>query len=78
MARYRVGRDLIATSMTTDGVWLEGRLRLRPGCVVELTDLPSLSGPRERRAFVESWAVATLGKNGPVYCGKCTWLQPAG
>ena len=76
--RYRLGRDLTATALTSDGVWLEGRHRLRPGAVVLLAGVPSLSGPEERSALVESWAVAGLGKNGPVYCGKCAWLESSG
>ena len=76
--RYRVGRDLMAVTVTADGVWLEGRQRLRPGRVVELANVPSTHGPQERRAMVESWAVASLGKNGPVYRGKCTWLESSG
>lgn len=76
--RYRVGRDLLAISLTGEGAWLEGRHRLRPGRVVELADVPSTDGPETRRAMVESWAVARLGKNGPVYRGNCRWLELSG
>jgi hypothetical protein len=76
--RYRVGRDLTTTAVTDEGVWLEGRHRLCPGRVVELANVPSTHGPRERHAMVESWAVARLGKNGTVYHGKCLWLEPGG
>ena len=76
--RYRIGRDLVAISLTGEGAWLEGRLRLRPGRVVELVEVPSGHGPEARHAMVECWAVANLGKNGPVYRGKCTWVELSG
>ena len=76
--RYRVGRDLTAITVTPEAAWLEGRHRLRPGRIVELANLPSAHGPQHRHAMVESWAVASLGKNGPVYRGKCRWLQSHG
>ena len=76
--RYRVGRDLLPISLSGDGAWLEGRHRLRPGRVVELADVPSTHGPEIRHAMVESWTVASLGKNGPVYRGKCRWLESSG
>ena len=72
--RYRVGRDLVAITLTAEDAWLEGRHRLRPGHVVALVNVPSTHGPRDRDALVESWAVASLGKNGTVYRGKCRWL----
>ena len=76
--RYRLGRDLIPVDLAPESACLEGRLRLRPGCVVELADVPSAGGPRERYAVVESWSVARLGKNGPVYRGRCRWLESGG
>ena len=76
--RYRIGRDLLPVTVTPEGAWLEGRHRLRPGRVVELTDVPSAHGPEERHALVESWEVASLGKNGTLYRGKCLWLEPRG
>ena len=76
--RYRVGRDLRPIDLTADAAWLEGRHRLRPGRVVELTDVPSAHGPHARHAMVESWNLASLGKNGPVYRGKCRWIDSSG
>ena len=76
--RYRIGRDLMATDLTVEAVWLEGKHRLRPGRVVELADVPSAQGPQQRQAMVESWVVASLGKNGPAYRGKCRWLMSSG
>ena len=76
--RYRLGRDLIPITVTAEAAWLEGRHRLRPGRVVELADVPSTHGLEDRHAVVESWAVASLGKNGPVYRGKCRWCETSG
>ena len=76
--RYRVGRDLLPISVTAEAAWLEGRHRLRPGRVVALTGVPSAHGPQDRHAMVETWAVASLGRNGPVYRGKCTWIESGG
>lgn len=76
--RYRVGRDLVTVTMTTEGVWLEGRQRLSPGRVIELVNVEVAHGPQDRHAMVESWAVASLGKNGTVYRGKCRWLESSG
>ena len=76
--RYRVGRDLMAITVTPETAWLEGKHRLRPGRVVELTNVPSMLGPQDRHAMVEAWAVASLGKNGPVYRGECRWLESSG
>ena len=76
--RYRLGRDLRAIDLTDEVAWLEGRHRLRPGRVVELTDVPSAHGRQDRHAMVESWNVASLGKNGPVYRGMCRWLESSG
>lgn len=76
--RYRIGRDLLPVIVTAEAAWLEGRPRLRPGRVVELTDVPSTHGPEDRQAIVESWAVASLGRNGTVYRGKCRWIESSG
>jgi len=76
--RYRVGRDLSTVTITAEGVWLEGRHRLSPGRVIELVNVPFTHGPQERHAMVESWTVASLGKNGPVYRGLCRWLESSG
>lgn len=76
--RYRVGRDLVAITLTAEEAWLEGRHRLRPGHIVALANVPSRQGPQDRHALVESWVVASLGNNGPVYRGKCRWLESSG
>jgi hypothetical protein len=76
--RYRLGRDLTPIDLTPQGVCLEGRPRLRPGHVIELTGVPSVRGPEARQALVESWAVANLGNDGPIYRGTCRWLESSG
>lgn len=76
--RYRLGRDLVAIELTPESVLLEGRSRLRPGRLVELVDVPSTHGSDQRRALVDSWSVARLGKEGPVYRGKCRWIESSG
>ena len=76
--RYRIGRDLTAITLTAEAAWLEGRHRLGPGRVVELSNVPCAHGPQTRHAMVESWELASLGRNGPVYRGKCRWLESSG
>jgi len=76
--RHRIGRELMSVSQTTDSVVLEGTVRLRPGEIVALVDVPSGPDLEERRAVVESWAVARLGKNGTIYRGVCRWVESRG
>lgn len=76
--RYRLGRDLVPIDLTPEAACLEGRQRLRPGHVIELADVPSARGLERRRAVVETWAVARLGKNGPLYRGTCRWIESSG
>jgi hypothetical protein len=76
--RYRIGRDLLPVTITAEAAWLEGRHRLRPGRIVELTGVPLACGPQDRHVMVESWEVSTLGKNGTTYRGKCLWIDPRG
>ena len=69
--RLRLGRQIGLLCETDDGVDIEGRVRLRPGQLVELVvedaDRPA------RRARVVSWSVKRLGKDGPTYHGHCQW-----
>jgi hypothetical protein len=61
---------------TSDEVQLEGQTRLAPGQLVELVFTHARSEPSLRRhALVLSWAVATLGKEGPIYRGVCRWRE---
>lgn len=70
--RCVVGRDVHIVSEATDDVWLEGTVRLRPGMVVEVVRESA------RSATVLTWLVSRLGKEGPVYKGRCRWGDPAG
>jgi hypothetical protein len=72
--RLVVGRHLRLISETPDGLHLEGLTRLQPGQTVELVSLTAPNGESiVRSAFVLSWSVAALGKEGPTYRGHCRW-----
>jgi hypothetical protein len=70
--RCWVGRDAVALRRSADGITLEGRMRLRPGALVEVIDAGS------RVAVVETWAVARLGHGGPIFHGFCRWRDGGG
>lgn len=76
--RYRVGRELVAIDTSVDEVVLEGRHRLRPGHLVQLSGVPVAHGVRAGEAMVECWAIARLGSDGPVYRGRCRWRESSG
>jgi hypothetical protein len=72
--RMYVGRDLHVTAELADGIDLEGRVRLRPGLIVDLVwQAGSSNAQQVRRARVWSWSVARLGREGPLYRGHCRW-----
>lgn len=70
--RLVVGRDVHVVDATEHDVYIESALRLCPGTDVELC------GDGRRVALVESWAVARLGQNGPVFRGICRWQPESG
>jgi hypothetical protein len=73
-----LGRDADVVRETTDGLELDGRVRLRPGFVVEV--LPRL-GERAlpcRVALVWTWRLRAVGSNGPIYRGICRWHRASG
>jgi hypothetical protein len=74
-ARVFVGRDVELIRETQDGVELDGRIRLRPGFVVELIPIREGQGPARGTALVWSWRIRALGSRGPLYRGLCRW-QP--
>jgi len=76
--RYRLGRDVITLESTSECAVLQGTRRLRPGFVVELLDTSASVGVSERRAMVESWVLVALGTNGPIYRGRCRWVDVDG
>lgn len=70
--RYVVGRDVEVIDRSDSEVSIEGRVRLRPGACIELHD------ERTRLAFVHTWMVVQLGRDGPVYRGRCRWVTSDG
>lgn len=79
MTRVFIGRDVDVTRETHRGVELTGRLRLRPGFIVDLVPVRPCREPSAvRRALVESWKIRSLGSDGPVYRGFCRWLGGGG
>ena len=73
-----LGRDVEVVRETKDGLELDGRIRLRPGFVVEVLSvragLASPGGP----ALVWSWRLHALGSLGPIYRGVCRWHRLPG
>lgn len=72
LRRCVVGRDVVIVTEGHSEVYIEGRVRLRPGSCIELCN------GETRTAFVANWMVARLGKGGPVYRGVCRWDVPDG
>lgn len=70
--RCVVGRDVVVIEQSEREVYIEGRVRLRPGGYIELCDEGT------RVAYVSTWMVARLGRDGPVYRGICRWVTPDG
>ena len=71
--RVIIGRDVDVIRDGPDQIELVGRVRLRPGFVVEIAPGPRRSGPTARSAMVRSWRIRVLGSNGPIYRGVCAW-----
>jgi hypothetical protein len=72
--RMQAGERMRVVSERGDLVELESAARLRPGQCIEL--VLDRSAPPEsagRSAWVVTWCVARLGKEGPVYRGLCRW-----
>lgn len=72
--RLRIGRDVEVVARSHGGVDVEGAIRLRPGQSVDLIE-PDIGVHRGevRRAYVTSWFIARLGRDGPTYGGHCAW-----
>jgi hypothetical protein len=70
--RLRLNQHLRVVSETKQELQLESPVRLRPGQVIELV-WPHGAEERCRRAFVLTWSVTRLGKEGPTYGGRCHW-----
>jgi hypothetical protein len=68
--RLRLGLDAVVIGEDRDGIELESRARLMPGRWI---DLLLDAGHTQRRAFVWTWRVASLGSDGVTYRGSCRW-----
>jgi hypothetical protein len=76
--RYRLWHEVHPVEITAQDVALEGPHRLRPGQYITLTHVPTPTGVEDRVARVDSWTVATLGRDGTTYRGICRWLESRG
>ncbi len=72
LRRCVVGRDVAIIEEGLGEVYIESRMRLRPGSYIELCNGDT------RPALVATWMIARLGKGGPVYRGVCRWETPHG
>ena len=72
--RIQLGRQVHLVEETSEGLRLEGTTRLCPGQLVDIVVAPGgESSAPVRSAWVASWSVARLGKEGPTYQGLCLW-----
>ena len=72
--RLTLGQDLRLVEVSLDAIWLEGRMRLRPGQAVDLIGRwPGLEDAGKAR--VVTWRIARLTNEGPYYRGCCR-LEP--
>jgi hypothetical protein len=70
-SRLMLGPDVRLVEASAGQLWLEGRVRLRPGQSVDLIGpWPGLPTP-PTRAHVVTWRVVRLGREGPYYRGCC-------
>jgi hypothetical protein len=74
--RLVIGRDADVIRETEDGLELHGRVRLRPGFVVEVAPRPG--GRTARSMLVWTWRLRAVGSDGPIYRGLCRWHRPEG
>lgn len=72
-SRVFVGRDVDVVRQANQDVELVGKVRLRPGFIVDI--VPGTRNPHVRGgpAFVCSWRIRVLGRFGPIYRGVCRW-----
>lgn len=76
--RVFLGRDVEVVRETKDGLELDGRIRLRPGFVVEVLSVRGGATRPGGPAVVWSWRIRALGSRGPIYRGICRWHRPQG
>ena len=70
-SRVIVGRDVDVIRDEGSDVELMGRVRLRPGFVVEIIPGARGRGLPGGTVLVTSWRIRVLGSNGPIYRGVC-------
>lgn len=70
--RFVLGRDLDVVSASGADVVLEGRVRLQPGRTIDVCDADV------KTMVVMTWEIARLGKDGPVFRGRCRGVQSRG
>ena len=75
--RVIIGRDVDVIREGPDEIELVGRVRLRPGFVVDITPGARRASPTRGPAMVRSWCIRVLGSNGPIYRGVCRWFPSA-
>lgn len=76
-ARVVVGRDVDVIHAGAEIIELVGRVRLRPGFIIEISPGRARTDWTTAQATVESWRIRVLGSNGPIYRGVCRWYPSA-
>ena len=74
LSRVLVGRDVDVVSQGDQDVELVGKVRLRPGFVIEIVPGRPGSAVKGGPALVLSWRIRVLGRFGPIYRGMCRWF----
>lgn len=77
-ARLVLGRDAVILRETAEGIELDGRVRLRPGSVVDVVPAPGVWNRSRGFALVWTWRLRAVGSAGPIYRGLCRWHPPPG
>jgi len=72
-SRVLVGRDVDVVRQADEDVELVGKVRLRPGFLIEIVSGARGSAVRGGPAIVCSWRIRVLGRFGPIYRGVCRW-----
>lgn len=73
LSRVLVGRDVDVVRQADEDVELVGKVRLRPGFVIEIVPGAGDRSMQGRTALVCSWRIRVLGRFGPIYRGVCRW-----